>query len=67
MSKIIKLKQSDIENIVEDIVQKELEKVSDVSETENVSSESDVLIGKDEKTGKIVVFNKNTGAILGQK
>jgi topoisomerase IA-like protein len=66
MSKVIKLKQSDIENIVEDIVNKQLEKNKEVSEMDDTSG-TDVLIGKDPKTGKIVVFNKNTGDILGQK
>ena len=66
MSKVIKLKQSDIENIVEDVLKKQLEKKEDVSEMDNTSG-SDVVIGKDQKTGKIVVFNKNTGDILGEK
>jgi hypothetical protein len=66
MSKIIKLKQSDIENIVEDVIKKQLNKKEEVSEV-GESGGSNVVIGKDSKTGKIVVFNKETGDILGEK
>ena len=63
MSKIIKLKQKDIENVVNNIVSEQLEET-----TENVDNQSGTIIaiGVDED-GKHYVMNAKTGEILGTK
>jgi len=63
MSKIIKLKQKDIENVVNNIVSEQLEET-----TENVDNQSGtvIAIGVDED-GKHYVMNAKTGEILGTK
>jgi hypothetical protein len=68
MSKIIKLKQSDIEKIVENVIkeQPEFDDFDTKIQPEELP-DYDFAIGKDQKTGQIVVFNTKTGAILGSK
>jgi hypothetical protein len=63
MSKIIKLKQKDIENVVNNIVSEQLEET-----TENVDNQPGtvIAIGVDED-GKHYVMNAKTGEILGTK
>ena len=63
MSKIIKLKQKDIENVVNNIVSEQLEET-----TENVDNQSGtvIAIGVDDD-GKHYVMNAKTGEILGTK
>jgi hypothetical protein len=63
MSKIVKLKQSDIEGIVNNIISEQLEET-----TENVDNQSGTVlaIGVDED-GKHYVMNAKTGEILGTK
>jgi len=63
MSKIVKLKQKDIEGIVNNIISEQMEETS-----ENVDNQSGTVlaIGVDED-GKHYVMNARTGEILGTK
>ena len=63
MSKVVKLKQKDIEGIVNNIVSEQMEETS-----ENVDNQSGTVlaIGVDED-GKHYVMNAKTGEILGTK
>lgn len=65
MSKVIKLKQSDLENIIENIISQQNSHAEEVKEMDG-SDDSDMIIGKNE-FGKIVVINKNTGEVIGTK
>lgn len=63
MSKVIKLKQKDIESIVNNIISEQVEET-----TENVDNQSGTVlaIGVDEN-GTHYVMNAKTGEILGTK
>jgi len=63
MSKIVKIKQKDIEGIVNNIISEQLEET-----TENVDNQSGTIlaIGVDQD-GKHYVMNAKTGEILGTK
>jgi hypothetical protein len=63
MSKIVKIKQKDIESIVNNIISEQVEET-----TENVDNQSGTIlaIGVDQD-GKHYVMNAKTGEILGTK
>lgn len=63
MSKIVKIKQKDIESIVNNIISEQVEET-----TENVDNQSGTVlaIGVDEN-GTHYVMNAKTGEILGTK
>jgi hypothetical protein len=66
MSKIVKIKQEDIEKIVNNIVS---EQVSEESHDLDEQSQDDgvqIFLGKDEN-GVVYVINAKTGDILGSK
>lgn len=65
MSKIVRLKQSDIEKIVQEVISEELNNQEETNEMD-MNAKSKLAIGKDE-SGRIVVFNTETGDILGTK
>ena len=65
MSKIVRLKQSDIEKIVQEVISEELNNQEETNEMD-MNTKSKLAIGKDEN-GRIVVFNTETGDILGTK
>lgn len=65
MSKIIKLKQSDLKNIIKNVLNEQMDSPS-LETPDETSQDSDVVIGKDEN-GSVIVFNKKTGQILGKK
>lgn len=65
MSKVVRLKQSDLENIINNIISEELSKEKDMSEMDGVG-DNEMIVGKDEN-GRIVVINGKTGEIIGTK
>ena len=60
MSKVIKLKQSDIENIVSSLISEQEE------QTQTNPTKEGLVIGKDEN-GKYYIVNGETGEILDTK
>jgi hypothetical protein len=69
MSKVIKIKQSDIERIVENIVSGQMNKQTPISKEEEVSEEQDgekFMVAKS-SDGKFAVINIATGEVLGMK
>lgn len=68
MPKVVKLKQSDIEKIVENVLseQPNIDDFDTQIQPEELP-DYDMVIGKDQKTGKIVVFNAKTGQVIGTK
>lgn len=74
MSKVIKIKQSDIETIVENIVSEKMDQensiakeewTEDMEDTDNQSGEK-FMVAKSED-GKFAVINIKTGEVLGMK
>jgi len=71
MSKVVKIKQSDIERIVENIVSNEIDQENSIAkeetteETDNQGGEQ-FMVAKS-KDGKFAVINIKTGEVLGMK
>ena len=65
MSKVIKLKQSDIENIVSSLISEQEEEQNQLDPTK--STHEGLIIGKDPNTGIYYVVNGETGEILASK
>jgi L-amino acid N-acyltransferase YncA len=67
MSKIVKIKQEDIETIVNNIVSEQVNEEShDLEEQPQDNGEVQIFLGKDEN-GVVYVINAKTGDILGSK
>jgi hypothetical protein len=72
MSKVVKIKQSDIERIVENIVSNEMDQENSIAKeeetTEGVDNQSgeQFMVAKSED-GKFAVINIKTGEVLGMK
>lgn len=67
MSKVVKIKQEDIEKIVNNIVSEQVdEETHDLGEDAPQSAGLEIFLGKDEN-GVVYVVDANTGDILGQK
>lgn len=68
MSKIVKLKQSDIEKIVTNIVNEQMNEEPTESETTEGVGEDGVVLGVAKgEDGRFYVMNAKTGEILGVK
>jgi hypothetical protein len=68
MSKIVKLKQSDIEKIVTNIVNEQMNEEPIESETTEGVDENGVVLGVAKgEDGRFYVMNAKTGEILGVK
>jgi hypothetical protein len=69
MSKVVKIKQSDIESIVENIVSNEMDQENSIAKeeemTENQSGDQFMVAKSDD--GKFAVINIKTGEVLGMK
>jgi hypothetical protein len=69
MSKVVKIKQSDIERIVENIVSNEMDQENSIAKeedmTENAGGEQFMVAKSDD--GKFAVINIKTGEVLGIK
>lgn len=69
MSKIVKIKQSDIENIVNNIVSEEMDFENSIAKEEEMSENENgnqFMVAKSED-GKFAVINIKTGQVLGMK
>jgi hypothetical protein len=72
MSKVVKIKQSDIERIVENIVSNEMDKENSIAKEEETTEDIDnqggekFMVAKSED-GKFAVINIKTGEVLGMK
>ena len=69
MSKIVKIKQSDIENIVNNIVSEEMDFENSIAKEEEMSENENgnqYMVAKSED-GKLAVINIKTGEVLGMK
>jgi hypothetical protein len=69
MSKIVKIKQSDIENIVNNIVSEEMDFENSIAKEEEMSENENgnqFMVAKSED-GKFAVINIKTGEVLGMK
>jgi cell division protein FtsI/penicillin-binding protein 2 len=69
MTKVIKIKQSDIQSIVENIVSNQMDKENSIAKEEEVSEEQDgekFMVAKS-PDGKFAVINIKTGEVLGMK
>ena len=69
MSKVIKIKQSDIERIVENIVSGQMDQENSIAKEEEVSEEQGgekFMVAKS-PDGKFAVINIETGEVLGMK
>jgi hypothetical protein len=69
MSKVVKIKQSDIERIVENIVSGQMDQENSIAKEEEVSeneSGEQFMVAKSED-GKFAVINIKTGEVLGMK
>jgi hypothetical protein len=69
MSKIVKIKQSDIENIVNNIVSEEMDFENSIAKEEEMSENENgnqYMVAKSED-GKFAVINIKTGEVLGMK
>jgi hypothetical protein len=69
MSKIVKIKQSDIENIVNNIVSEEMDFENSITKEEEMSENENgnqFMVAKSED-GKFAVINIKTGEVLGMK
>lgn len=68
MSKIVKLKQSDIEKIVTNIVNEQMNEEPTESETTEGIGEDGIVLGVAKgEDGRFYVMNAKTGEILGVK
>ena len=71
MPKIVKIKQSDIERIVENIVSNEIDQENSIAKeetTEEIDNQGgeQFMVAKSEE-GKFAVINIKTGEVLGMK
>jgi hypothetical protein len=69
MSKVVKIKQSDIVNIVENIVSGQMDQENSIAKEEEVSeneSGEQFMVAKSDD-GKFAVINIKTGEVLGMK
>ena len=71
MSKVVKIKQSDIERIVENIVSNQMDKENSIAKeetTEGIDNQDGekFMVAKSED-GKFAVINIKTGEVLGMK
>ena len=71
MSKVVKIKQSDIERIVENMVSNQMDKENSIAKeetTEDIDNQSGekFMVAKSED-GKFAVINIKTGEVLGMK
>jgi hypothetical protein len=71
MSKVVKIKQSDIERIVENIVSNEIDQENSIAKeetTEEIDNQGgeQFMVAKSED-GKFAVINIKTGEVLGMK
>ena len=69
MSKVVKIKQSDIERIVENIVSNEMDQENSIAKEEEMTENQggdQFMVAKSED-GKFAVINIKTGEVLGMK
>ena len=69
MSKVVKIKQSDIETIVENIVSGQMDQENSIAKEEEVTENQggdQFMVAKSED-GKFAVINIKTGEVLGMK
>lgn len=66
MSKIVKIKQEDIEKIVNNIVNEQVDEETHELEEQPQDEGIQIFLGKDEN-GMVYVINAKTGDILGSK
>ena len=71
MSKVVKIKQSDIERIVENMVSNQMDKENSIAKeetTEDIDNQGGekFMVAKSED-GKFAVINIKTGEVLGMK
>jgi hypothetical protein len=71
MSKVVKIKQSDIERIVENIVSNQMDQENSIAKeetTENIDNQGSekFMVAKSED-GKFAIINIKTGEVLGMK
>ena len=66
MSKIVKIKQEDIEKIVNNIVNEQVDEETHELDEQPQDDKIQIFLGKDEN-GVIYVINSKTGDILGRK
>jgi hypothetical protein len=69
MARIVKIKQSDIENIVENIVSEQMDQENSIAKEEEVSENQggDQFMVAKSDDGKFAVINVKTGDVLGIK
>ena len=69
MSKIVKIKQSDIETIVENIITDKIDQENSIAKEEEVTENqggNQFMVAKSDD-GKFAVINIKTGEVLGMK
>jgi len=69
MSKVVKIKQSDIETIVENIITDKIDQDNSIAKEEEVTENQggdQFMVAKSED-GKFAVINIKTGEVLGMK
>jgi hypothetical protein len=66
MSKIVKIKQSDIENIVENIISEDVDMENSIAKEEVTEPKRNIALVKDEEGG-YHVMDTDTGDILASK
>jgi hypothetical protein len=69
MSKVVKIKQSDIETIVENIITDKMDQENSIDKEEEVTENQggdQFMVAKSED-GKFAVINIKTGEVLGMK
>ena len=72
MSKVVKIKQSDIVNIVENIVSGQVDQENSIAKEEETTEDVDNQVGDQfmvakSDDGKFAVINIKTGEVLGMK
>jgi hypothetical protein len=69
MSKVVRIKQSDIEKIVENIVSGQVDQENSIAKEEDVTEnkEGDQFMVAKSNDGKFAVINIKTGKVLGVK
>ena len=69
MSKVVRIKQSDIEKIVENIVSGQVDQENSISKEEDVTENKggDQFMVAKSNDGKFAVINIKTGKVLGVK
>jgi hypothetical protein len=68
MSKVVKIKQSDIETIVENIVSGQMDQENSIAKEEVTKNQSgDQFMVAKSDDGKFAVINIKTGEVLGMK